>query len=60
MPMMFCCFVIWLTSWLLLPEALTESRGQADEWMHANGSRPSSRVGAVLIVVLWLTTGAAA
>lgn len=52
--------LIWLTIRLLPPEVLAECRGQADEWMQTKGSKPSSRVGAVLIVVLWLTIGAAA
>ena len=41
--------LIWLTIRLLPP----------DEWMETKGSKPSSRVGAVLIVVLWLAIGAA-
>jgi uncharacterized membrane protein YkvA (DUF1232 family) len=52
--------LIWLTIRLLPPEVLSECRGQADEWMQTKGSKPSSRAGAVLIVVLWLTLGAAA
>jgi uncharacterized membrane protein YkvA (DUF1232 family) len=51
--------LIWLTIRLLPPEVLAECRGQADEWMETKGSKPSSRVGAVLIVVLWLAIGAA-
>lgn len=52
--------LIWLTIRLLRLEVLTECRGQADEWMQTKGSKPSSRVGAALIVVLWLAMGMAA
>ena len=51
--------LIWFTIRLLPPEVLAECRGQADNWMHAKGSKPSSRAGAVLIVVLWLALVAA-
>ncbi len=52
--------LIWLTIKLLPPEVLTECRAQADEWMHAKGSKPSSKTGAVLIMLLWLAIGVAA
>lgn len=52
--------LIWLTIKLLPLEVLAECRSQADEWMQTKGSKPSSRVGAVLIVVLWLSIGMAA
>ena len=52
--------LIWLTIRLLPPEIVAECRTQADEWMQANGSKPSSRAGVALIVVLWLAIGAAA
>ena len=51
--------LIGLTIRLLPPEVLAECRGQADEWMETKGSKPSSRVGAAFIVVLWLAIGAA-
>ncbi len=51
--------LIWLTVRLLPHEVLDECRIQADEWIQANGAKPSSRLGAVLIVVLWLAIGAA-
>lgn len=47
--------LIWLAIKLLPPDVLAECRTQADEWMRIKGSKPSSRVGAALIVVLWLT-----
>ena len=46
--------LIWLAIKLLPPDVLAECRTQADEWMRIKGSKPSSRVGAALIVVLWL------
>lgn len=52
--------LIWLTIQLLPPEVLAECRVQADDWMQTKGAKPTSRVGAVLIVLLWLAVGAAA
>lgn len=51
--------LIWLAIKLLPPEVLASSRRQADDWMVARGSKPSSKVGAVLIVVVWIGIGAA-
>jgi len=51
--------LIWLTIKLLPPEVLAECRNQADDWIKVKGSKPSSRVGAVFIVLLWLSVGAA-
>ena len=51
--------LIWLTVRLLPPKVLAECREQADAWMAAKGARPGSRVGAVLIVLLWIGAGAA-
>jgi uncharacterized membrane protein YkvA (DUF1232 family) len=50
--------LIWLAIRLLPPDVLADCRSQADEWMQTNGSKPSSRAGAILIVLLWLTAGA--
>lgn len=52
--------LIWLTIKLLPPDVLAECRTQADKWMQAKGSKPSSRVGATFIVMLWLAIGAGA
>src|SRR3546814_351281 len=52
--------LIWLAIRLLPSEVLSECRVQADEWMQKKGSKPRSRAGAVLVVMLWLTIGAAA
>jgi len=51
--------LIWLTIKLLPPDVLAECRMQADEWMRTTGAKPTSRTGAVLIVLLWLAVGAA-
>jgi len=52
--------LIWLTVWLLPPEVLAECRRQACAWSEANGAKPTSRVGAAVIVLLWLGVGVAA
>ncbi|HSI46954.1 MAG TPA: YkvA family protein [Ideonella sp.] len=49
--------LIWLAIRLLPPEVLTECRAQADAWMQANGKKPNSRAGIVLVVALWLVIG---
>ena len=46
--------LIWLTIRLLPVDVLVDCRNQADEWMRTQGSKPSSRVGAILIVLLWI------
>lgn len=46
--------LIWLTIRLLPADVLVDCRNQADEWMRTQGSKPSSRVGAILIVLLWI------
>ncbi|SEB06263.1 YkvA family protein [Variovorax sp. YR216] len=51
--------LVWLTIRLLPPEVLADCRTQADVWMKTQGSKPSSRVGAVVIVLLWIGVGAA-
>lgn len=51
--------LIWLTIRLLPPEVLADCRNQADGWMSTQGSKPSSRVGAAVIVLLWIAVGAA-
>lgn len=52
--------LIWLTIRLLPPDVLAACRAQADKWMQTKGAKPTSRAGAVLIVLLWLALGAAA
>lgn len=52
--------LIWLTVALLPTAVLAQCRAQADAWIIENGSRPSSKAGAVMIVVLWIALGIAA
>lgn len=52
--------LIWLTIQLLPAEVLAQCRDQAQAWMRARGLKPRSRMGAVLIVMLWLTIATAA
>jgi uncharacterized membrane protein YkvA (DUF1232 family) len=51
--------LIWLAVRLLPPDVLAECRQQADAWMQAEGAKPKSRFGAVLIIALWLLMGLA-
>lgn len=51
--------LIWLALRLLPPGVLAQCRQQAAQWMQTRGSRPSSRAGAVVIVLLWAGSGAA-
>lgn len=46
--------LIWLTIQLLPPEVLAQCRSQADEWMASKNGKPTSKFGAVLIVLIWL------
>jgi len=45
--------LIWLAIRLLPPPVLAQCRLRADEWMRTRGARPTSRFGAVLVVLLW-------
>ena len=51
--------LIWLAIRLLPPDVVADCRKQADEWMKAQGAKPSSRAGAFLIVLVWIAAGAA-
>ena len=52
--------LIWLTVKLLPNQVLSECRAQADAWMMEKGTKPSSRTGAIMIIVLWICVGLAA
>lgn len=52
--------LIWLTVKLLPQSVLAKCRVQADAWMAEKGSKPGSRAGATMIIVLWVATGVAA
>lgn len=51
--------LIWLTVKLLPSEVLVACRAQADDWIQSTGSKPSSRWGAALILLVWIAIGAA-
>jgi uncharacterized membrane protein YkvA (DUF1232 family) len=51
--------LIWLAIRLLPPQVLADCRNQADSWMTAQGAKPSSRVGAIVIVLIWIAVSAA-
>ena len=46
--------LIWLAVKLLPPVVIEDSQAKADDWMARHGRKPTSRVGAALIVALWL------
>jgi len=52
--------LIWLTIKMLPSDVLAECRKQADEWMEQKGAKPTSKAGAVLVVIVWLTISAGA
>ena len=53
--------LIWLAVRLIPPHVVQECRAQAEAWMEKEKSRPSSRAGAIAIVLIWLgVLGAAA
>ena len=51
--------LIWLAIRLLPPYVLADCRSQAETRMQTKGSKPSIRVGAIVIILLWLAVGAA-
>jgi uncharacterized membrane protein YkvA (DUF1232 family) len=46
--------LIWLAVRLLPPAVLQDSRPKADAWMATQGRKPTSRVGAACVVLVWL------
>lgn len=52
--------LIWAAIKLLPPAVISDCRTRAKEWMREKGSKPRSLVGAILIVVVWVGTAAAA
>jgi uncharacterized membrane protein YkvA (DUF1232 family) len=49
--------LIWLAVRMIPLPVLDECRDQADEWLRVSGSKPVSRVGAGVIVALWIAAG---
>lgn len=52
--------LIWIAVRLLPTSVLTRSRAKAEQWLAERRDRPRSRLGATLIVLLWITVMAAA
>ncbi len=52
--------LIWLTIKLIPADVVAECRLRADEWMREKGAKPRSRLGAILIVTIWISFGVAA
>ena len=46
--------LIWLAIRLIPAPVLAECREQADRWMAIKGAKPPSRIGAALIVAVWI------
>lgn len=46
--------LIWLAVRLTPPDVMARSRAQAETWMLEQGKRPTSYVGATVIITLWL------
>ena len=51
--------LIWLAIKLIPAPVLGECRDQADRWMETEGKKPTSRVGAFLVVAIWIGTSLA-
>lgn len=51
--------LIWLTLRLIPAPVLVACRQQADDWMRNAGARPRSRLGALLVVGVWIAVAAA-
>lgn len=50
--------LIWLTVKLLPEDVLLDCRRQADEWIQAQGKKPRSKAGVVLVIAVWLLVSA--
>jgi len=46
--------LIWLAIRMIPGPVLADCRDRADQWIKADGARPTSRVGAVAVVLVWL------
>lgn len=45
--------LIWLAVRMLPPHVIVLSREQAENWMAAQGAKPKSYLGAVIVVAIW-------
>ena len=52
--------LIWLAVRLLPAQVVEDSRVKADDWMTTQGSKPTSKAGAVAIVLIWVAVAAGA
>ena len=51
--------MIWLAMRLISAPVLQQCRDQADLWIKTSGGKPTSRIGAVLVVAIWVGAGLA-
>ncbi|MDR2296776.1 MAG: DUF1232 domain-containing protein [Comamonas sp.] len=51
--------LIWLTVKLLPISVLAECRVQADQWMEEKRTKPISKAGALMVIVLWIAIAGA-
>ena len=51
--------MIWLAIGLIPAPVLQQCRDQADLWIKTSGGKPTSRIGAVLVVAVWMGAGLA-
>jgi len=51
--------LIWLAIRMVPQPVLAECRLQADDWIQKAGAKPSSRIGAIAIISLWVGSGVA-
>ena len=51
--------LIWLAIRLIPAPVLQQCRDQADLWIKSSGGKPASRIGAVLVVAIWVGAGLA-
>ena len=51
--------MIWLAIRLIPAPVLQQCRDQADLWIKSSGGKPTSRIGAVLVVAVWMGAGLA-
>lgn len=50
--------LIWLVIQMIPSEVMAECRAKAEQWLASGNGKPVSRVGAAVIVVLWIALAA--
>jgi uncharacterized membrane protein YkvA (DUF1232 family) len=48
---------LWLMIKFMPPEVLTDCREKADAWLAKGNQRPRSKLGAAIVIVIWITIG---